>query len=345
MPCSNPNQVGLRPSRPSTVSQSKSWIRVLVMVSARFPLLFPPSVLTPFGGCLKQPGSITRCRHTQPRSPGGGTAHPSQPAHIDASPPPSLSPQTKYPMQRGTLSHTSRPVAQGARRAAPTTSTPTRWPVSQQTPGLLTRRPPFHHPFWPAQHAFHAHQGEQPTGGQSSCGPAAWPGTGAPYSGARSPSTAPPSPPVIPKAAAHHWERQHRSQPRAHPSGVSRAAPPPLPLHTTTRVSHARRSAAHRRAIQARRQHGRGPARHIRRASLIIESGHIAATHGGKEASCLAAPRLTHHSGHRDHPRAVRHPPITTWATQAADAFAKTLPSSTSPRPLAYARSEGECCK
>ena len=196
-----------------------------------------------------------------------------------------------------------------------------------------------------AQHAFHAHQGEQPTGGQSSCGPAAWPGTGAPYSGARSPSTAPPSPPVIPKAAAHHWERQHRSQPRAHPSGVSRAAPPPLPLHTTTRVSHARRSAAHRRAIQARRQHGRGPARHIRRASLIIESGHIAATHGGKEASCLAAPRLTHHSGHRDHPRAVRHPPITTWATQAADAFAKTLPSSTSPRPLAYARSEGECCK
>ena len=42
-------------------------------------------------------------------------------------------------------------------------------------------------------------------------------------------------------------------------------------------------------------------------------------------------------------PRA--HPIITTRATQAADAFAKALPSSTSLRPLAYARSEGECRK
>jgi hypothetical protein len=39
------------------------------------------------------------------------------------------------------------------------------------------------------------------------------------------------------------------------------------------------------------------------------------------------------------------HPSITTRVTQAADAFAKAFPSRTSPRPLAYARSEGECCK
>jgi hypothetical protein len=125
----------------------------------------------------------------------------------------------------------ARPVAQGARQAAPTTSTPTRWPVMQQTPGLLTRRPPFHHPFWPAQHVFHTHQGEQPTGGQPSCSPAAWPGTGAPYSGMRSPSTAAPPPPLIPEAAAHHSERQHHNQPRACPSGGSRADPPLLPQH------------------------------------------------------------------------------------------------------------------
>ena len=52
-----PNQVA---SRLSTRSRSKS--RILVMVSARFPLLFPPCVLTSFGGCFKQPGSITILR-------------------------------------------------------------------------------------------------------------------------------------------------------------------------------------------------------------------------------------------------------------------------------------------
>ncbi|HEX3641014.1 MAG TPA: hypothetical protein VHV10_06980, partial [Ktedonobacteraceae bacterium] len=42
-------------------------------------------------------------------------------------------------------------------------------------------------------------------------------------------------------------------------SSGSSATPPAHP----TRVSHTRRSAAQRRAIQMRRQHGRGPARHI----------------------------------------------------------------------------------
>ena len=98
------------------------------------------------------------------------------------------------------VTHPARPVAQGAKQAALTTSTPMRWPVLQQTPGSLTWRPPsgpLHHPFWHTQHAFHARQGELPTGGQSSHGPAAWPGTGAPYSGVRSASTPAPPPTLI----------------------------------------------------------------------------------------------------------------------------------------------------
>src|SRR5260221_50328 len=50
-----------------------------------------------------------------------------------------------YPITR-----MARPVVQGAERAASTTSTPMRWPVSQQTAGSLTRRPPcgpLEHPF------------------------------------------------------------------------------------------------------------------------------------------------------------------------------------------------------
>jgi len=55
-------------------------------------------------------------------------------------------------------------------------------------------------------------------------------------------------------------------------------------------------------------------------------------------------PRVLHHPQAARPPHATT-PSITTRATQAADAFAKALPSSTSPRPLAYVRSEGECCK
>jgi len=121
---------------------------------------------------------------------------------------------------------------------------------------------------------------------QSSCGPAAWPGTSTPYLGTRSPSTAAPPPPLIPKAAAHHWEWQHRSQPWACPSGGSRADPAPLPLHT-------RPAFRTRRGQQPTegtfKRDGRGPARHIGRASPIIESGHIAVTHGG-EASWPHSP-------------------------------------------------------
>jgi len=55
-------------------------------------------------------------------------------------------------------------------------------------------------------------------------------------------------------------------------------------------------------------------------------------------------PRILHHPQAAQPPRATT-PSTTTRATQAADAFTKPLPSSTSPRPLAYARSEGECRK
>ena len=99
--------------------------------------------------------------------------HPSQSAYIDTLPP--LSPHTKYPRtQWGTPSYTRGGPCRSRHQA--------------RSPGGRQVGPP-PPTFW------HARQGEQPTGGQIQPRPAAWPGTGVPYSpGARSPSMAAPPP-------------------------------------------------------------------------------------------------------------------------------------------------------
>ena len=249
--------------------------------------------------------------------------------------------------------HPVRSVTQGAKRAALTTSTPMQWPMSQQTPGLLTRRPPngpLHHPFWHAQHAFHARQGEQPTGGQSSHGPATWPGTGAPYSGTRSAST--PAPPPLLKAAAHQWERQHRSQPgHIHWEAVERILrySPSTPDPHVAHVEVSSPQKGYPNATAASPWTG-APYRGARPPSS--RAGTPQRRTAARRHRALAAPpqspsetsRVSPHSFraprcHRNHARAVQPPPRTSGATtptQAADAFAKALPSSTSPQPLAY---------
>ena len=137
--------------------------------------------------------------------------------------------------------------------------------------------------------------------------PYEYPPTGVTTVGARSPSTAPPLPPLIPKAAAHHWERQHRSQPRAHPSGVSRPAPPPLPLHTRP----AFRTHGGQQPTEGPFKRDGSMAVDRRATSGARPSSSRAGTSQGRTVASrrhgLAAPRLTHHSGHCDHPRAVCH--------------------------------------
>jgi len=179
-------------------------------------------------------------------------------SRLTSTPYPPLSPQTKYPRTQRGPHHTRRAQSRknSVKRAAPTRTQ--RRPMSQQTlarslggrqagpPPPLLARAPRRAAHWRAIQTR----------------PAAWPGTGAPYSGARSPSTAPPPlspsqrPPTIGSgnvaaSPGHaHWET------------VERILFPTSPTHPT-RVLHTRRSAAHRRAIQTRQQHRRGPARHI----------------------------------------------------------------------------------
>src|SRR5712691_8278188 len=167
-----------------------------------------------------------------------------------------------------------------------------RRPVSQQTLGSLTGRPPSGPsttPFWHAQYMFLAHQVEQPTGWQTQTRPVASLRTGAPYLGARSPSTAAP-PPLTLETAAHHWERQCRSHARARLVESSRADPPLHPQHT--------RPVFHTRGGQQPRE---GPSKcngsmamdqraTSGHASLTIESGHTAPTHSSKEASRHRSP-------------------------------------------------------
>ena len=163
---------------------------------------------------------------SRPAQPGTGTPYSGTRSPSTMAPPPLLSTDQVPDAAGYFITHPAHPVVQGAKRAALTTSTPMQWPMSQQTLGSLTRRPPSrppHHPFWHAQHAFHVRQGEQPTGGQSSRGLAAWPGTGTPYSGARSASTPAPPPPLILKAAAHQMGAATSQSTRAHPLGGSRA--------------------------------------------------------------------------------------------------------------------------
>ena len=211
------------------------------------------------------------------------------PSHIAAGVhqrrPPSLSTdQVPANVVGYSTTRTARAVAQGVKQAASTTSTPTRWPVSQQTlahslggcqagppPPLLARAPP-RAAHWRAIQMW----------------PAAWPGTGAPYSGARSPSMIPPLLARTPRQAAlratqmQTTTRSRTGTPHRGARSTSTVAPPPshprssrpplgaavsqpapgmptgrqssgyaaTPLTHPTRVSHTRRSAAHRRAIQ-----------------------------------------------------------------------------------------------
>jgi hypothetical protein len=162
---------------------------------------------------------------------------------------------------------------QEVKQAASTTTTPMWRPVSQQTPRSLTGRPPSGPSTLLAcatrvSHTPRPHQRDIQTR------PAAQPGTSAPYSGARLPSTTAPPP--------------HPSQPApGTPNGRQLSGLFAIPLAPLTHISHMRISAAHKRAIQMRQQHGCGPvACHIGACTPIIESRHIAAMYGSKEASC-----------------------------------------------------------
>jgi len=96
--------------------------------------------------------------------------------------------------------------------------------------------------------------------------------------------------PLIFEAAAHHWKWQCRSQPRAPPLGGSQAVTPLLPRHTRpTFRTHGDQQPTEglskcdgSMAVDWRATSGR--------ASPIIESDHIAPTHGGKEASRRRSP-------------------------------------------------------
>jgi hypothetical protein len=138
--------------------------------------------------------------------------------------------------------HMAHPDAQGARQAASTMSTPTQWPVSQQTPGSLTRRPPFHHPFWPAQHAFHAHQAIQLWPSSMARNQHAILGHAFPIDGGTTTTSYPQSgrPPL-----GVATSQPAPGMPIGRQSSGSCAT---SPAHMT-RVSHTQRSAAHRRDI------------------------------------------------------------------------------------------------
>src|SRR5260221_13644346 len=131
-----------------------------------------------------------RCRPPRPLHACRGTTHPSQLAYIDANPLSLSTDQVPANAAGNSITHTVRPVAQGFSQ---TGSVDTH---TKETRVAATR-------------------------------PAAWPGTGAPYWGARSPSTAVPPPPHLrsgrtPLGAA---------MPQAHTLGGSRADPPLLPQH------------------------------------------------------------------------------------------------------------------
>jgi len=135
----------------------------------------------------------------------------------------------------------------------------------QQTLGLLTGRPPSgpsNTPFWHVQHTFHIHQGEQPTGGQIQTWLATSPRSGRPYSGTHSPLMVAPPPPHL--RSGHPPLEVAMLQPApGTPIGRQSSGYSATPLTHPTHILHSRRSEAHRRAIQIRRQHGCGLACHI----------------------------------------------------------------------------------
>jgi hypothetical protein len=257
----------------------------------RPPRKNPPEGMSPT--CAARPDAQPNGQRRRPH--GGGPCHSQQHGQGSARhararvphrrwPQPSLSPQSKYPMQRGTLSHTARPDSQGARRAASTTSTPTRWPVSQQNPGLA-----------------HSEAALPPSPLARttcvSCAPRRaahwraiqlWPSSMArnrrTILGGRPPFGAATSQPAP-------------GTPIGRQSSGSTATPPAHP----TRILHTQRSAAHRgpfkrdgsMAVDRRATSGAHPP-----SSRVGTSQQrtVARRHHG-----LAAPRLTHRSGHRNH--------------------------------------------
>ena len=148
--------------------------------------------------------------------------------------------------------------------------------------------------------------------------PAAWPGTGAPYSGTRSPSTAPPPPPSHPRSGCPPLGAANvaASSGHAHWETVKQILSTTSPTHPT-RISHTRRSAAHRRAIQTRWQQCHGPVHHIGACVPHHQERHTAVTHSGKEASWPRSPAS--YTTRKQHDHHMQPPSsITTRATQAA---------------------------
>src|SRR6266581_2671890 len=189
-------------------------------------------------------------------------------------------------MQQGTLSHTWHTQSRKSAVKQAASMPMQRRPVSQQTLGSLTGRPPSgpsNTPFWHAQHTFHAHQGEQPTGGQIQTWPAILPRSGRPYSGTHSPSMVAPPPPHL-RSGCPPLEVAMSQPALGTPIGRQSSGYSATPPTHLTHILHSQRSEAHRRAIQIRWQHGRNWCATSGRASPIIESDHIAPTHGGKEA-------------------------------------------------------------
>jgi len=238
---------------------------------------------------------------THPSAIAEEALHPSQPAYIDASPPLSLS------------------TRQVPANAAGYSITHARRPVSQQTPGSLTGRPPSRPsttPFGTRNTCWHARQGKQPTGGQISDAASsiaedrrAILGRALPYDSGTT---------LIFESAAHHWERQCRSQAPGTPLGGSRAVIPLLPRHTRPAFRTRGGQQPTEGPIQTQRQPRHGPARHIgARVPHHRERAHRsdARRQGGVMAS---QPHVSHTAAviattTRDHP-----PSITTRATQAA---------------------------
>jgi hypothetical protein len=161
-----------------------------------------------------------------------GTAHLSQPAYINASAPSLHRPGTR---ERSGVPHHTRRAQSRKSSVKRATSTPMqRRPVSQQTPGSLTGRPPS----GPSNtHPFGTH-GTRFTHGKASSPPEGNPATASSMArnwrailGRAFPHRRHHHHLIL-EATAHHWERQHRNQPRARPLGGSRADLPLLPQHT-----------------------------------------------------------------------------------------------------------------
>jgi len=162
-----------------------------------------------------------------------------------------------------------------------------RRPVSQQTQGSLTGRPPSrpsNTPFWHTQHTFHAHQGEQPTGGQIQTWLATSPRLGRPYSGTHSPSMVAPPPPHL-RSSRPPLEVAMLQPAPGTPIGRQSSGYSATPRHTRPMF----RTRGDQKPTEGLSKYNGSMAVDWHatsgHASPIIESNHIALTHSGKEAS------------------------------------------------------------